>query len=100
MNLLRPRKSRYYNIGIGLRLGTKFLDKIEEKFDSDPGKALRKVVCAWLQQQYDVSRYGLPTWRMLVEAIDNHAGGNDHKLAKKIALDHPVGEFTIKVKLM
>ena len=76
-----------------------FLDEIEEKFDSDHSKALRKVVGAWLQQRYDVPSFGPPTWRMLVEAIDNPAGGNDHQLAEKIALDHPAGECTIKASV-
>ena len=76
-----------------------FLDEIEEKFDSDPCKALRKVVGAWLQQKYDVLSFGPPTWQMLVEAIDNPAGGNDQQLAKKIALDHPAGECTNKASV-
>ena len=97
LELLMPHKSHYYNIGIGLRLSIEFLDEIEEKFDSDPRKALRKVVGAWLQKKYDVSKFGLPTWQMLVKAIDSPAGGNDHQLAEKIALDHPAaGECIVK----
>ena len=92
MMVLSPVESRYYHIGMGLRLNVEFLDDIEDKFGSDPCRALRKVVSAWLQQEYDVARFGLPTWRTLVEVIDNRAGGNDHQLAEKIALEHPAGE--------
>ena len=99
LELLLPHKSRYYNIGIGLRLRMEFLDEIEEKFDSDPCKALRKVLGAWLQQKYDVPSFGPPTWQLLVKAIDNPAAGNDHQLAEKIALDHPAGEWTIEISM-
>ena len=54
-------------------------------------RALNDVMLLWLQQKYNVERFGPPTWRMLVEAVDKHAGGNDHDLAKKIALNHPKG---------
>ena len=89
MKELTPVESRYYYIGMGLRVNEKCMDEIEDKFGSDPCKALWKVVSAWLQQKYDVARFGPPTWRMLV---DNRAGGNDHQLAEKIALEHPTGE--------
>ena len=45
----------------------------------------------WLQGSYNVQKFGPPTWRMLVKAVDSPAGGNDHNLAKKIASNHPVG---------
>ena len=72
------------------------LDNIKDKCGQDASEALRKVVDAWLKQRYDVSTFGLPTWQMLVKVIDDPAGGNDHQLAEKIALDHPAGECTIK----
>ena len=36
-----------------------------------------------------MERFGPPTWRILVEAVDRKAGGNNHDLAKEIASDHP-----------
>ena len=87
-------ESRYYDIGVALRLSTECLDDIESKHGQNAHQPLRKVVDAWLKQRYDVQTFGLPTWRMLVEAIDNPAGGNDQQLAEKIALDHPAGECT------
>ena len=81
-------KSRYYEIGMGLRLDMEYLDEIESKFDQDHSKALRKVVDAWLKQKYDVSIFGPPTWRMLVQVLDDL---DDNELAKKVAVDHPAG---------
>ena len=65
----------------------------KESDHSNTERALNDVVLLWLRQKYNVERFGPPTWRMLAEAVDKHAGGNDHELAKKIALNHPKGEF-------
>ena len=39
----------------------------------------------WLQREYDVEQYGPPSWRALVEAVADSAGGNDTDLAESIA---------------
>lgn len=36
-----------------------------------------------------VERFGKPTWRKLVKAVEEHAGGNNRALAEKIASNHP-----------
>ena len=36
-----------------------------------------------------VEMFGKPTWRRLVEAVEDHVGGNNHALAQKIARGHP-----------
>ena len=88
-------ESRYYQIGIGLRLKPKDVESIDKE---DPSRALSKVVKMWLKQQYNVQRHGPPTWRMLVKAVDSSAGGNDHTLAEKIASKHPASKYTWNLK--
>ena len=39
-----------------------------------------------------VERFGEPTWRRLVEAVEDSVGGNDRVLAQTIARKHPVSE--------
>ena len=85
--------SKYYQIGVGLRLKPKDLQSIEEMFRQDPSRALGKVVETWLQQQYNMKKCGPPTWQMLVKAVDSPAGGNDHTLARKIAFKHPASKY-------
>ena len=36
-----------------------------------------------------VERFGKPTWRRLVEAVEDHVGGNNRALAQTIAAEHP-----------
>ena len=55
----------------------------------NPHDCLQAVVVKWLQKSYDYQRHGCPTWRMLVEAVGDPAGGNDCALAEAIAKKHP-----------
>ena len=89
-------KSVYFSLGRSLRLQTDDLKDISEAYpiggsESDTERALNDVLLLWLQQKYNIERFGPLTWRMLVGAVDKHAGGNDHELAKKIALNRPKG---------
>ena len=86
-------KSVYFPLGQCLRLADDDLKAIREAYpdDSTADQALRKVLLLWLCQKYRVDRYGPPTWRMLTEAVDKKTGGDNHELAKQIALTHPTG---------
>ena len=52
---------------------------------TDPSACLRTVIVLWLQREYDVEQYGPPSWRALVQAVADPAGGNDTELAESIA---------------
>ena len=51
-------------------------------------EAFVEVLLVWLTQNYDVERFGPPTWWRLVEVVDSVDGGNDHALALAIASKH------------
>ena len=51
--------------------------------------ALNQIITNWLQRNYNTKKYGLPTWKMLVEAVRAPNGGNNAILADKIARLHP-----------
>ena len=36
-----------------------------------------------------VGKFGKPTWRRLVEAVEDKVGGNNPALAENIAREHP-----------
>ena len=82
--------SRYYELGIALRLPPAELDSVKVD-ESKSARALSGVLQAWLKHNYNTKKYGPPTWRKLVEAVDSPAGGNNHALAKAIASEHPIG---------
>ena len=86
-----PIQSAYFALGRSLRLRLDDLRSIQAAYpnESDSEVALNDTLELWLQQKYNVERFGGPTWRMLVVAIDKKTGGNNHDLAKEIASDHP-----------
>ena len=86
-----PIKSVYFAFGRSLRLRPADLRSIEEKYpnESDTERALSDTLELWLQKKYNVERFGHATWRMLVEAVNQKTGGNNQKLAKEIASNHP-----------
>ena len=88
-------KSVYYSLGRSLRLQIADLKAIRDAYssESDAEQALEDVLLLWLHQKYCIERFGPPTWRMLVEAVDKKSGGNNHDLAKEIASNHPAGRL-------
>ena len=79
----------YYQFGIELGLRFRDMEAIKKAFPQDITQAFTEVLGVWLRHSYDVKKYGPPTWRRLVEAVDSPAGGNNHALAKKMAEHHP-----------
>ena len=86
-------KTRYKTFGMMLGLGFTELEAIQRTNAFDVEDALVAVVITWLRQKYNVEKFGHPTWRRIVEALDNEAGGNNHALAKRIARNHPGTRF-------
>ena len=88
-------KEMWFALGRSLRLRNDDLSAIRRKFpnesDCDAEQAFNDVLVLWLRKEYNVDRFGPPTWRMLVEAIDKKSGGNNHEVAKQIALNHQTG---------
>ena len=91
---IHPIESRYYNLGRSLNLKIADLRKIRDEHPSD-SDGLEDVLLLWLNQKDDEKKHGPPTWQMLVETVDRKSGGDNHELAKKIALNHPAGRRLI-----
>jgi len=53
------------------------------------------MVKEWLKRNYDVRKFGEPTWRWLVEAVSSPAGGANMALAKDMARRHKAGGITL-----
>ena len=79
-------KAKYYELGIilGLRPG----DLVAIRKGNDIDQAFTEIILMWLRQNYDVRKHGPPTWRNLVKAVDDPAGGNNHALAMSISDKH------------
>ena len=75
-------------LGLALRLNPSVLARIEKERPSDVRACLSEMVTEWLNQSYNTERFGVPSWKMLVEAVAHPNGGNNHALAQKIAAIH------------
>ena len=80
---------RWSNMCLALRLLPSDRSKIEAAQLSNPDKCLEAVIVKWLQKCYNYQKFGSPTWKMLVKAVGDPAGGNNIALAETIAKKHP-----------
>ena len=74
-------------VGKALRLHPDLLKGIEADY-SDVKSRLEGVLIEWLKKAYDTTRFGQPSWQLLVSAVAHPAGGNDRALAEEIARRH------------
>ena len=85
---LLPVATKWRSIGIALRLKYKILEGIQAGNNGDPPACLGAMVTEWLNRNYNVKRFGEPTWQRLVEAVGHPAGGANMALAREIARRH------------
>lgn len=81
-------KAMYYQLGVELGLSPGELDAIRKENSHDADQSFNVVVLKWLRQQYEVERFGCPTWKRLVEAVESPVGGNNPVLAAQMAVRH------------
>ena len=82
-------------IGFALQLKSDVLDSIQAE-NSDNAACLAAMVTEWLMRNYNVKRFGEPTWQQLVEAVGHPAGGANMVLAREIARRHKArGSYSV-----
>ena len=80
--------AKYDSVGRMLGLSSSEVEAITRGCLGDSKRALGQVVTLWLKQSYNVIKFGLPSWRTLVKAVNSPAGGYNCALAKRIASSH------------
>ena len=89
---LNSVSAQWRSIGIALRLKPNILDSIQARNSGDPRPCLGSVVTEWLiKKNYNVKKFGEPTWRWLVKAVGDPAGGADMALARDMTRRHKAG---------
>ena len=87
---LIPVSAQWMSIGLALRVRSSILDSIIVENSGDPQACLTSLVREWLRRNYNVERFGEPTWQRLVEAMADPAGGDNMALAREIARRHTI----------
>ena len=85
---LNPVSASWKSIGIALRLNPNTLDSIQANNNNDSTACLTSVVKEWLKRNYNVERFGEPSWQWLVKAVGDPAGGANMALARDITWRH------------
>ena len=85
---LTPLAASWKGIGFALRLKHDALEKIDKQHSADPSACLASVVTEWLRKNYNVKKFGEPTWQRLAKAVGDAAGGANKALSKRIAKKH------------
>ena len=89
-------KANYHQLGIELGLPPGELQTIKQANSQNIAQAFTEVLLTWLRQQYNVGKYGPPTWQRLVEAVGSASGD---ALAKKIAGKHLLSSMSHRFSL-
>ena len=79
------------SLGGALRLRPPVLDRIEKERPNDVKSCLSEMAREWLNQSYNTQRFGVPSWKMLVDAVAHRSGGNNQALARHIASKYKGG---------
>ena len=66
--------ARWKLLGLNLGISSNSLEVIENDYRRTDDQ-LEAALLQWLKRNYDLDKYGLPSWRRLVEAVKpiNHA---------------------------
>ena len=84
---LSPVATKWKSIGAALRLKSDVLENIAAS-NGDPHACMSEMVIEWLKKNYDVRKYGEPTWQRLVEVVVHPSGGANSALARNMARKH------------
>ena len=80
--------SSWKAIGVAFRLKASKLREIEEVNRGNLKDCLIDILTNWLNRNYNVDKFGEPSWRRVVEVIANPAAGDNTVHAKSIADAH------------
>ena len=86
VHYLQDLASKFLDVGVALRLPYGKLKEIEYNHSRSCRSALSEVIYEWVKLSYDTQTFGMPTWRMLVEAVADLSG---FQLCVQIANEHP-----------
>ena len=85
---MMPVAGSWKAIGRGLRIESGRLETIQESNPGKPKECLSEMLTCWLKRNYNVERFGEPTWRAVVKVVAHPAAGDNCALALTIAEQH------------
>ena len=86
---MMPVAGSWKAIGRGLRIVPGRLEAIQKDNPGNSKECLSEMLTCWLKRNYNVERFGEPTWRAVVKVVAHPAAGDNCALALSIANQHP-----------
>ena len=83
-----PVVNSWKAIGRGLRIDSGRLEMIQKDNSGNSKECLSEMLTCWLKRNYNVERFGEPTWQAVVKVVAHHAAGDNCALALNIAKQH------------
>lgn len=80
--------AKWESFGLALRIPQAKLSTIKATPGSTPESCLKATLLEFLKKNYNTGMYGEPSWRLVVTAVAQRAGGDNVELALKIARKH------------
>lgn len=62
-------KSEWKQVGMKLRINASKLSEIEGNNPRNIGECMSQMLLEWLNKNYNTSRFGDPSWRLLADAV-------------------------------
>ena len=85
---MMPVAGNWKTVGRGLRIDSGHLNMIQETNSGKPKECLSEMLTCWLNKNYNVERFGEPTWQAVVKVVAHPAAGDNCALALSIAGKH------------
>ena len=86
---MMPVVNSWKAIGRGLRIDSGHLEMIQKDNLGNSKECLSEMLTCWLKRNYNVERFGEPTWQAVVKVVARPAAGDNCALALGIAEKHP-----------
>ena len=80
--------SSWKAIGRGLGINSGRLETIDKNNPGNSKECLSEMLTCWLKRNYNVERFGEPTWRAVVNVVAHPAAGDNCAHALSIARKH------------
>ena len=85
---MMPVVNSWKAIGRGLGIDSGHLGMIQKDNPGDSKECLSEMLTCWLKRNYNVEKFGEPTWRAVVKVVARPAAGDNCGLALNIAETH------------
>ena len=83
-----PVAGSWKAIGRGLRIESGRLEMIQKDNPGNSKECLSEMLTIFLKRNYNVERFGGPTWQSVVKVVAHPAAGDNCALALNIAKQH------------